>query len=440
MAIKKCIKLALVLLCAFHTAHGQGEKLLSQSDEGYLEIEKFQEEYCQANPVRGCVITPEEWIAGMTKLWIATYGVPPSDTMMRRRSRRFSTRYEIPGIFSIIYPYYQEVVASAKELGYVTKSSIKLGTLPIGEVNASTPVGDSSKHLSAIFINTRFFSFAEEITKQTAKTLAVSNRGVIDTRTSAFTNYITKNPESISNFLATMRAFNANGDLSKSYTKPDLRTSDIINAFTRGMELFAIAHEYGHIYLGHNISNGNALRLSPKRVYNETYDKTEWEQEMAADLIAFHIIRKIYSKNVDKHEQIENIALLAAPRLYFVANQSLDEEQAIRDKRNIDTLTQKEARVFPQVKSCFNQPVPVMVNSMHNIVDNDFSARHPHYNLRLMLSRELLRFQFEKESDKEIAVMYELLERNLLLMWDVSKFILYKNSLINKSKLSSSSY
>ncbi len=342
----KLDKLAIVFLFIswVTNVYSQDEEVyLSHTDKGYQYIEYCQATLCEKRPIFNCSATSKKCRDSISNLLNMISEKPPSNSLIRCMCLRVSTRYEVPGIYRMLTGYYDEIEGAAKKLNFSIAIRPKLGTLAIKEVNASS----EESGYSVIFINSTFMTFANEIMKVASRTVNTDNLNSDksydeDDRIRDLNYALATQPKLIYDFLVTIvRYVEGNPNIRLGFSPYDNYT--IVTAYLRGVELFALAHEYGHILMGHTknsskslVADDGTLITGPKKaVVDES--PNAWADELVADFIAMKILGQIHRDNRDKKNDTMGLSVLCAPEFYFNSLRLLSAARVIMngDKANI---------------------------------------------------------------------------------------------------------
>jgi len=211
-------------------------------------------------------------------------------------SQKLPTCYENPLIYYMLNEYVKRIELARKQLGFSLNLPPKFGSLPTADINAYTYPATTVRD-SVIAFNTQLFMFAYQMTKVTMPTISVSN----DTRT--------KRVEVDLSLDGAKRSIERNGDLKTNFamalleflllvdpsTEPlDQAYDAVLINFTEGMEMFAVAHEYGHVIKAHSIVRTKQMQLFSEEVTDTPASATvvlrSWQQELEADQVGLQLV------------------------------------------------------------------------------------------------------------------------------------------------------
>ncbi len=221
-----------------------------------------------------------------------------------------STPFEFPGAYWLLWRLHNEVDFAAHEIGYGHDIEFAFGSLNLGSINVSiTPIKGQTGRI--VVFDQAFFSFVYEMAKVSSFTLDLSAMQSGDISYSSdeddLSRYLDQNPHIQSAFKSTVRTFL--GLENRPPMLPDLEHAQIILAYTDGAELFAMAHEYGHAYLGHTDSGEQHLEPKTCSVDNVSH----WLNEVKADYVGSNIVQR-----VSQHRKACSGAVLAGSSLMTI--------------------------------------------------------------------------------------------------------------------------
>jgi len=282
-------------------------------------------------------------------------------------NEKLPTCFENPLVYIMIKNYVSKVEKARKQLKLPLKQLPKYGSLPTASVNAySYPAefkpGDLSARGSIIGFNTMLFMFAYQMTKVTLPTVTVSQNGhgnkiLIDPSREAAIGNIDDNPDIRINFIMAILEFLR---LTNPETQPLDRKYDAdLLRFTTAIELFAVAHEYGHLIKGHIPVGVNKLQLSylaPEEENKSFVEIHSWKQELEADEIGVKLLIQVLKNEIagEKNQDLmaaakmRHLFALKAPLFYFKAGDIIDRAKNINERGAVPSNLSKEEVVFIQ--------------------------------------------------------------------------------------------
>ena len=266
-------------------------------------------------------------------------------------NRPVPTRYEEPNSLAILEGIVRQLEGTT---GSTVPQPVKprFGTLPTGSLNARTVlVPDSSLRL--VVVNSALFPFCYEYLKIGLKTVTFRNDGenlIMDYGDQTFEHDARHNKDLM---VRLSKLFEDLGNLRsvRGQERPSAPEVPLLLRMVNAMEFFFVAHEYGHIALGHLSSQKDVIQLSGLNNQGLTVLRRSWGQEAAADLYAFSLLDKYLSSEVAKdevrHADVDLRQFLRlAPLFFFVFNSDAEEMQYIfTHKAAPPTLSDNDKRI-----------------------------------------------------------------------------------------------
>jgi hypothetical protein len=164
----------------------------------------------------------------------------------------------------------------------------RVASLTTGQVTAMT-VGFSGVRRRVVFLDPDLFSYAHLLSKAVALAVPIERVDAGGTgfalHDSAIDARAATAPEPSQRLFELVEAYAVRGNVRAApryVTAPEY--DPLHSGLTQGMELFALAHEYGHVCLRHHSAAPAARRRTPAGVLDEI--AYSWEQEYAADWLA----------------------------------------------------------------------------------------------------------------------------------------------------------
>jgi hypothetical protein len=195
------------------------------------------------------------------------------------------TKYEDPAKYAIMTHLAKEIEEAATQLGRPLPIKPQIGTLPTGQVNAMAVQVPASNEYLVIF-ESDLFTFALLLSKVIARAMPFkgSDQGMLQFSTAEedMGKNITDNPEIVRRFQEVVLAYLIKGKPSAAPPYIPEEPYGTLAAILRdSMELFIMAHEYGHIIKGH-LSSAEA---APIDLGGQKGDEVirNWRQEIEAD-------------------------------------------------------------------------------------------------------------------------------------------------------------
>jgi hypothetical protein len=257
------------------------------------------------------------------------------------------TRYEDPNSLAILASIVRNVEAITSH-SVPQSSRPRFGTLPAGTLNARTViVPDSNRRLTVL--NSGLFSFCYEYFKVGLKTVIFKVEGenlLMDYGDQAFEQGAMQDKELMVR-LSKLFEDAVNHRRIRGQQRPSPAEAPLLMPMTNAMEFFLVAHEYGHIALGHVSSKEDAVHIYGVNKPLSAVRRT-WGQEAAADAYAFSLLDKYLSSESAKdevhHAGVDLRQFLRlAPLFFFVFNSSVEDMQYLFDNKKLpSTLSDKD--------------------------------------------------------------------------------------------------
>ena len=425
----KLLTLVLLLLSGSNVL-GQPvkEKFLSDSDLGYKIIEGFQKSQCEKAPTHECYATFERCQIESRKLWSKMFDGVPRQDWINEVCRRVSTKFELPGFYILLSRIYDKVHAAALRAGVGDIKRPSLGTLPIKSVNARViPTPD----VQIILFNVRFLEFANEMAKVTLMSIPFSSEGgriAIDTSVQAFEKRMADSPSLLADFEGAILAFLEIRNQREIIPVPIIRP--LLNVYSTGIESFAMAHEYGHIALGHTnqpiaLDTGDIL-LRGFAMESKSASAL-WFEELQSDVIATRIIESAFQQMLEAGETDAEPALWAffrTPEFYFLSREIVEDARSIIETGeelagplDIELVMLESLKLCTVTDGCnLSEALQRGADSGPDVFDG--ADRHPHLTIRREVVRYLLERSPVNEDDETMLAMSQMISRNIVLMWE----------------------
>lgn len=397
---------------------GFEEPLLSQSSAGYAFIESMQEHYCKKRPSHSCQFDPAKCRADMQKLWRDLFNETPSEENLTRACARISTRFELPGVYSLLSDLYLDVARVAPLVGLDSISGLHLGSLPIREVNARALPPDPSLGHFALF-NIRFFEFANEIAKVSALPIPIKAKGEvveIDGSQEALEQRLNENSELSFLFVNRLMHFLELEGLKPALPPKDIQT--ILIRYQRGTELFALAHEYAHIALRH-VGQTTLLEVQDvdSKALGISGQSADWVQELEADYFAARAVRMVTEVQLladDWH--IADYLLPLTPDFYFLVRQIVDDAtNLLFGNGEKSKPTKEENRLLALALGCIEMPGCKLAVTLR--ASPPLPAGHPHPSIRRAIVSQVLSRRPTNETDEAMQALASQMTRNATHLW-----------------------
>lgn len=266
-------------------------------------------------------------------------------------NRPVPTRYEEPNSLAILEGVVRQVEGTMGSTAS-QRAKPRFGTLPTRGLNARTIlVPDSQSRL--VVVNTALFPFCYEYLKIGLKTVTFRNDGenlIMEYDDRAFERDARHNKELM---VRLSKLFEDLGNLRsvRGQERPGAAEVPLLIRMVNAMEFFFVAHEYGHIALGHVSNQKDVIQLSGLNNQGLSVLRRSWGQEAAADLYAFSLLDKYLSSDAARdevhHAGVDLRQFLRlAPLFFFVFNSDAEEMQYIFiNKTAPPTLSDHDKRI-----------------------------------------------------------------------------------------------
>lgn len=451
------IFIVLLILFAMQTislAQNQDE-YLSDSDPGYKFIEELQKESCTKLPAYDCNTT----IAECLELYEAIINsLRPDlidlDEIKDISCSKISTRYEGYGVYKYLSGILDEVHNTANNLNLGINELPKIGSLPIRELNAgvATP-SEEMGHI--IIINRHFFTFANEMSKIIAMTIpfVITREGVkIDPSDEALIMKLSQKPKTIMKnsyetedptllelyggrileFIETFRGHQL---------PPPPELQNLIISYFKGIEMFALAHEYGHVYYKHTVRSSQAFQLYGKtsKPLNQNTKKIKrgWLDEVQADLFAVDIIKEVAKQKKISEDYFEAYdTLYYAPSFYFkLRNIVRNAEELYYNGKYYPNPSSEEIDLANKLIDCVKKPSCDLVKfrEQNNDAISKFD-RHPHDKIREKIIYEMLEIENLELGSSFFYIIAEIMNQNADKLWQIVQPGFLEIHKVNKEK------
>ncbi|WP_269236100.1 hypothetical protein [Flavobacterium flavigenum] len=342
------------------------------------------------------------------------------------------TCYQDPLMYFMIYNYVSKIENARKKLKLPLKIPPKFGSLPTPEINAYTYPADNSKDRveprnSIIGFNTLLFMFAYQMPKVILPTLNVSksdctsNMIVVDYSMEEALRQIQGNPNIKINFAMAILEFMG---LSEHITESlDAKFDADLMGFTTSIELFAVAHEYGHLIMKHELSGIKRLKLSTntKDTISSLVGTRSWQQELEADKIGIELLVQVLKNDIATTKdtllrqalELRSISNLYSILFYFKCMEIIEDANFINDKGVLpkEILTKEKEYLLSFAQGKFRGDDKNFKNS---------GGSHPPAWLRYELAKTIIE-KFEAKNASKEAKSYSAIGKGLVenanLLW-----------------------
>ncbi len=328
-------------------------EFLSDSDPGYRLLEKMQLEAYENNSrafrwtgsprqielVAKIVselgnrekIAPDE--SKMQDSAKAANSTPLIRAIKAHLGEKMPTRYEEPNSIWTLNRVASDInrTMGAKPIDWV---SPRLGTLPIGTLNAQAIPLEGAASGSLVVVNSGLFSFCYEMAKIGLCTITFEQGAdgqlVIDYSEDTF-NLGPRRDQQLRIRLSKALEDFANGRRIRGQAPPNRLHDRLLVHLVSAMEDFAVGHEYGHVFLKHRSAGTRPLMLigASSQMPEVEVISRSWRQEAAADVFGSMVVDDIIKDSMESsHDPIEKDLTKfcnLAPIFFFVLADMTDE-------------------------------------------------------------------------------------------------------------------
>lgn len=213
-----------------------------------------------------------------------------------------SSKYENPYTNNILNKLKKTIEEVLIECGYKNDISIYVGTLPSGNINAEVIAMKPPHNEILMIVDSGFFTMADIFSKVAARCLVKSKVPGDRKLVRSYEELDTKIQDSgdlADRFASCLESIIFHGDsrvspLDIAPDGPDVM--EFANYLREFMELFMVAHEYGHIIYGHvNPQRTHSLHLAGNVESINALDYS-WLDEYQADKFAYDVLSIIAKK------------------------------------------------------------------------------------------------------------------------------------------------
>lgn len=223
------------------------------------------------------------------------------------------TRYDSPSAFSLLDDLVKEVQGETVKLGLDLDAFPHYATVPTGMVNAmAVPLPGAGKPF--LLFDGQLFLFCHLVSKIYAQCLDVTSHGEtqqFSMRPELVQAKLARSPEVFNRLADVLVAVLKKGGPSSSKPFPvDVASTGMATCLRKSMEIFVVAHEFGHVYAGH-LNDA----LAPLRAIHAASDLPQaHRQEFEADYIGLVLTLLVLGK------QGYDVALsIIGVKLFFAA-------------------------------------------------------------------------------------------------------------------------
>jgi hypothetical protein len=196
------------------------------------------------------------------------------------------TRFESPTSYQIIDRLVKKIKSVAERIGIDVSDFPYHSSIPTRLVNAQAVKLDGAQKKFLLF-DSQLFNYCNLFAKAFAQCLPIKNGAnemiSFDLSTDAVNQNLDMHPEVIQRFSELLRVMHKTA--VPGYVEPYIPAEQYLglaNLYREGMELFVVAHEFGHVYAKHL---GEILSLQSRLMKFGDGLTVEHQQEFEADII-----------------------------------------------------------------------------------------------------------------------------------------------------------
>lgn len=405
---------------------------LSETDPRYAVLEEIQRRWCEREvATHPCQITYAYCSQLMLDLAASNFGDVQLTGELEALCRTRATKYELPGINRLLSSYYERVARVARDLDMAPETEPIFGALPLPQISARVNTGKDGPEI--IIIHVQLLSFINEYAKVAAQSIPFAIReGTIamDATEIGSLSRIEGDPGLRDHFIGlTHRML---GLPYSSYLPPDEISRTVQVAYTEGVEIFVFAHEYGHVVFSHGAQALDSLIKASGDVAVSDHvrgNSSSALDELVADMFALKVLLALQGEN--KRNPSKNVmthSVIYGVEFFWTAKEILREADEIRQSDE-DGATSKISTgpadvwsdaALNELAACV---IAIECDIVATVADIDglaFFNNHPPHEFRSDLISSVVA-QMPQESRGEFDMVAQLVNRNLKLLWDVTR-------------------
>jgi len=399
------------------------EAAFAQSGADYKLLQSIQKTLCNTYKTDQCRRDPDAYrkissvlIENFVRRNALKWSKEEIDKVVEESNRDTVTPYDVPGERTLLRWLYDRVVKAATSAGVSAPPAPALGSSGAPQVNAFT-VTDENSH--AILFNGRMIELAERYTLAALRTdnLALTDKGVsVGSGPGIFADRVAKDPkrtvtaftawtEHFLDFPVDVAALDDGGDATTLYLLLNIRD---------GIEVFVMAHEFGHLIM----HSGKDVPLDAGKSQSEqTHENSlSWVRELEADLFAITMLQNIELGEL-KERDVPRDFYVFAPLLYFTCQDVLRRAATvINDGVDRELSSTDDLRTFRHIAEHVLRNNGNAVGTF--VVDPTFpepTTSHPPPALR----REFIRKILEGDG-RHLSPVAASTIGNLLRLWELA--------------------
>jgi hypothetical protein len=391
-------------------------ELLSASDAGYALIEVLQGETCKKKPSHNCNFDENACRILHAILSVKMFGEVDSENEIAEKCSRVSTKHEMPGSYKWLMGLYSQVHSAAVEAGLKKVENVRVGTLAVKNVNVSVTSQDKSIG-NIILFNVRFLEFANSLAKIAALTIpikVINGRIAIDAADLEDIDADMRIEQLLSDELFHFLELN-----SKPGPLPPKNIQPILARYQEGVELFAMAHEYGHLAYAHagpqflsDVAEFDRAGL------NLSGNNGDWAQELEADFAGTRIVFEISRKRLSASDlDIVDFMLIKTPQFYHIAREIfMDAKEIVFRGNSLAPPNAREEELLEIAKLCVSNSTCELSKKIKESGMNPDG--YPHPRIRRKFADSILARKPIDSDDALMQLISNTMERNLIVIWD----------------------
>jgi hypothetical protein len=284
------------------------------------------------------------------------------DAILNRLNRPIPTRFEEPNSL-VMLDDASQLVEETIGSSMPSAKRPRRGTLPASTLNARTILVPRTD-LQLVVVNAQIFGFLYEYMKAGLQTVSVNISG--NTLDMSYGKQAFENgPRHDVQLMVRMSKI-----LEDEVNHRRVRSEGIASEWERpllmplvtAMEFFVVAHEYGHIVLGHTSEDRSEQVINASGSQSVRTLLRTWGQEAAADQFACSMLdRFLMSKAAASeadHAGLDFRELMRlAPLLFFTFDRAADDAQFVFDNKRLPTklADQERQQVIDYLKQALEQ-------------------------------------------------------------------------------------
>jgi|GEM_PF-3635564 len=353
---------ALFLAWGMTSANAQDPNLLIGAAHpdyhSYQALAAIQKAACDKHPkaARRCGLTVERCLVAYRKMTEQLRAGFPEVSEAQLEATVGSlcadriTIYEFPGSRQVLSSLVEEIRKYANLKGSPIGDDFVYGSVELPDVNAEV-VGSIQGSKSIVLVNSTFFEFANEFIKLVIQSMTISKTNgylAVERDPTVIRQNFRDNPKAMQRLADLIDYFYGRGN--ETYHSPDRLSAKMQLAYTSGIEMFAMAHEIGHIVHGDSASSLNLASLTDtiRGLFSiEPSPVSVRLKEMNADAYALSLAEAGQREGV-RGNNLNEVLILNAIEFYFIAHSILDDAGTIsglKDRRFVEPLTLNEREI-----------------------------------------------------------------------------------------------